>query len=201
MPFALDRLLQFGDLLLDLGHDIRRLRPVEADRGRARADLVGAEERGQGFGHSAEDRALLAGLLLLAGLDLLPLLHYFARRDLARRRDAFRRAEDVRVPPDELRGDLAQRVADGEAPIVGLELCQEDALEEQVADLSAKRVVIGAVDGVEHFVGFFEHERSQALNRLLAVPRASIRSAEPPHDVDQALKLAPRLRQGFGGPP
>ena len=191
---ALDRLLQLGDFFLDLGHDIRRLRPVEADRGCARADLVRAEERGQGLGHSAQHRALLAGVLLLAGLDLLPLFE-----DLARCRDAFRRAEDVRMASDELRRDLAQRIAHREAPIVGLELGQEDALEEQIADLAAQRVVIRAVDGVEDFVGFLEHERPQGLYRLLAVPRASAGSTEAPHDVDQPLKLAPRRRSVRGG--
>ena len=86
---------------------------------------------------------------------------------------------------------VAQRVADGEAPLVGLDLRQEDALEEQVADLAAQRVVIGAVDRVEHLVGFFEHERPQRLNRLLAIPRAAAGPAQPRHDVDEALELAP----------
>ena len=114
----------------------------------------------------------------------------------------------MRVAPDQLRRDLAQRVADREAPVVGFELRQEDALEEQVTDLSAQRVVIGAVDGVEYLVGFFEHERSESLYRLLAVPRASAGSTKAPHDVDQALKLPPGgtgsgapASPGFGGPP
>ena len=133
-----------------------------------------------------------AGLLLLARLDLLPLLEHFARRHLASCVDAFRRAEDVRMAADELGGDLAQRVADGEAPLVGLELRQEDALEEQIADLAAQRVVIVAVDRVEHLVGLLEHERSQRLDRLLAIPRAAAGSAQASHDVDEALELAPR---------
>ncbi len=76
-------------------------------------------------------------------------------------------------------------------PVVGLELRQEDALEEQIADLAAQRVVILAVDGVEHLVGFLEHERPQGLNRLLAIPRAAAGPAQAAHDVDEALELAP----------
>ncbi len=148
---------------------------------------MGAEQRGQGRGHPAQDRLFLPGVFLFARLDLLPLLEHLAGRG-----DALRRAEDVRVASDELRGDVAQGIADGKAPVVGFELCQEHALEQQVTDLAAKRVVIRAIDGLEDFVGFLEHERPQGLNRLLAVPRASARPAEAAHHVHQALKLTPR---------
>ena len=46
-------------------------------------------------------------------------------------------AKHVRVPADQLGRDLAQGIADVEAPVVGLELGQEDALEEQIADLAS----------------------------------------------------------------
>ncbi len=93
---------------------------------------------------------------------------------------------------DELGGDLAQRVADGEAPLVGLELRQEDALEEQVADLAAQRGVVFAVDGVEDLVGLLEDERPQGLNRLLAIPRTAAGTAQAAHHVDETLELAAR---------
>ena len=57
-------------------------------------------------------------------------------------------------------------------PVVRFDLRQEHAFEEQVADLAAQRVVIAAIDRVEHLVGFFEHESAQRLDRLLAIPRA-----------------------------
>ena len=75
-------------------------------------------------------------------------------------------------------------------PVVRLDLGEEHALEEEVADLAPQRVVIAAVDGVEHLVGFFEHESAQRLDRLLAIPRAAARPAQPRHDVDELLELA-----------
>ena len=69
-----------------------------------------------------------------------------------------------------------QRVGDGEAPLVGLDLRQEHPLEQQVADLAAQGLVIAVVDRVEHLVGLFEHEPAQRLNRLLAIPRTAVRS-------------------------
>ena len=102
----------------------------------------------------------------------------------------LRVAEHVRVASDEFVGDVAQRVRHGEAPFVGFDLCEEHALEEQVADLAAKVIVIGTVDRVEHFVGFLEHERAQRLERLLAIPWTSAWAAQRPHDVHELLERA-----------
>ncbi len=97
----------------------------------------------------------------------------------------------MRVPADQLLGDVLERIGHRETALVRGDLRQEDALEEEVADLAAQGVVIAAVDRVEHLVGLLEHERSQRLERLLAIPRAAVRPAKRPHDVDEALKLAP----------
>ena len=93
------------------------------------------------------------------------------------------------VPSDQLGRDVAQGIADVEAPVVGLELGQEDALEKQIADFASECIVIRAVDRVEHFVGFFEDEWSQRVNRLLAIPWAATGTAESAHDIDEALEL------------
>ncbi len=51
---------------------------------------------------------------------------------------------------DELGSDLAQRVADGEAALVGLELRQEDALESRSPISPRSVALVLAVDGVEY---------------------------------------------------
>jgi hypothetical protein len=48
--------------------------------------------------------------------------------------------------------------------------------------------VIAAVDGVEHFIGFLEHKGSQSFERLLAIPRASVRASQSAHDVHELLE-------------
>ena len=62
---------------------------------------------------------------------------------------------------------VAQRIGDGEAARVGLDLREEDALEDQVADLAAQRVVVAAIDRVEHFVAS-PRARSRAATRASA---------------------------------
>ena len=77
------------------------MRPFEADRGDAGADLVGPGQRRHRFRHTGEQRLLLALALLFARLDLFPLLD-----DRARRRDAGGVAEDMRMPPNQFGADV-----------------------------------------------------------------------------------------------
>jgi len=165
------------------------VRPVEADGRHTCADLVGPQQRGQGFRHAAEQRSFRAGVGLFACLDLLPLLE-----DLGGRADLVGRAEDVRMASNQLLADGLQRVGHGESPFVRLDLRQEDTLEEQVADLAQERHVILAIDRVEHFVGLLEHEAAQRLERLLVIPWAPARAAQPRHDVDELLERRTRGR-------
>src|SRR5262249_10560697 len=92
------------------------------------------------------------------------------------------------MAPDEFRGDRAQRVGDGEPPLVGADLREKDSFEDEIADLAAERVGIAAIDRVEHFVRLLEQERAQRLERLHAIPWTALRAAQPRHDVDERLK-------------
>ena len=65
----------------------------------------------------------------------------------------------------------SQRIGDREAPVVRFDLREEHALEEQIADLAAQRVVVVAVDRVEHLVGLLEHEAAQRLDASARDPR------------------------------
>jgi hypothetical protein len=89
---------------------------------------------------------------------------------------------------DQLVADRSQRVRNGEPPFILRNPREEDALEDEVADLSAKIVVIAAIDGVEDLVRFFEHELPERLERLLVIPGTSTRAAQPRHDVDELLE-------------
>ncbi len=94
----------------------------------------------------------------------------------------------MRVTTDQLVADRPQRVRNGEPPFIFRNPRKEDALEDEVADLSAKIVVIAAIDRVENLVRFFEHELPERLERLLVIPGTSTRSAQPRHDVDELLE-------------
>jgi hypothetical protein len=114
--------------------------------------------------------------------------------DLARRGDVLRVSEDVRVTPHELRGDVAQRLGDGESPFVCSDLREKDAFEQQVSNLAAEVVVVASIDRVQHFVRFFQHERSKRLERLLAIPWTTARTAQTTHHVDELLKRLASVR-------
>ena len=96
--------------------------------------------------------------------------------------------EDVRMPADQLVGDRLDRVADGEAAFLGADLREEHGSEEKIAKLVLQRVVVAAVERVEQFVRFLQHERPQRLQRLLLVPRAAVFGSQRAHDLDEAIE-------------
>src|SRR4029453_1394394 len=121
-----------------------------------------------------------------ARFDLLPLLD-----DTIRRFDARDVAEDVRVATDQLVGDRAQRVCNGEASFVFRDPREEDAFEDEVSNLSAEIVVVAAIDRIEHFVGFLEYELPERLERLLVIPRAPAGPPQARHAVAELLEGMP----------
>ncbi len=109
---------------------------------------------GSAFGTPREQRPRLAGVLLFARLDLLPLLDDLAaacrRRAASPKTCGWRRISFSLIARSES--------ATVNRPSSSAILRQEDAFEDEVADLAAKRVVIAAIDRVEDLVRFFEHE-------------------------------------------
>ena len=67
----------------------------------------------------------------------------------------------------------SQRVGHGEVPRVGADLREEDAFEDQIADLAAQRVGVAAVDRVEDLVRLLEHEARAATRASVRDPRGS----------------------------
>ena len=80
---------------------------------------------------SAKIRALrcAAGVSLLLRLDLVPLRFHLVRRETRVG------GKDVRVSAHELRAHRVEGIRDVEAALIVADLRQEDALEDQVADL------------------------------------------------------------------
>ena len=143
------------------------------------------KERGQGVRNAVEQPpGRVADLRSLLGLDFVPPLLDPAGRIQPRLAPIAR--EDVRVATHQLVADLDQGIRDAEVPGLALELRDEDGLEDEVSQLLADGGMVARVDGFEELVRFFEHERLQRVDRLLAVPRAAVGPAKRGHDVDEA---------------
>ena len=82
--------------------------------------------------------------------------------------------EDMRVASQQLLDNRPQRVVYREQPALGRELREEYALEDVVAYLLAQRAHVAALDRVDHFVRFLEHEMRQRVERLIAIPRTAL---------------------------
>ena len=70
-------------------------------------------------------------------------------------------------------------------PLRARQLGLEDDLQQQIAELLAQVVGRAAIDRVDHLVRLFDHVGTQRLQRLLAVPRASVRREQALHDLDE----------------
>jgi competence protein ComEC len=186
---------QFGHLFVDLVQHLVGRRPVEADRGGARAELVGAQQGGEHARHPGEHRThLAAGGLSLAGLQILPLAHDLVGchpiADLGKRVAVGR--EDVRMAAHELVGDAVHGVGDGEVAGLLCDLREENGLVQEVAQLFTERSHVAVIERLEQLVGLLEHERAERRQRLPAIPGAPFRRAQRTHDLDES-------REGFSG--
>lgn len=175
------RIFYFAQFLFDLGDDVLDVFPIETDARDFALDFVGFQERGEMFRKVFQmDDARRA---LFRFLDRLPLLEDF--RAVAGRR----RAEDVRMAAHEL-------VVDGSGYSIEIEfagftchLGMEDNLQEEIAKLILEGFRIARIQGVESFIAFFNEVVTDGLVRLLAVPRASARTAEARHDLEKSRNV------------
>jgi hypothetical protein len=86
------------------------------------------------------------------------------------------------------------------APLPG-DVRVKDHLQEKVAQLAGQRVVVLEVDGLGHFVGFFDGHGLDARMGLLAVPGTSPRGAQARDQANEVLEEAARVDgRGFHGP-
>ena len=86
---------------------------------------------------------------------------------------------------NQLAVDGEERIGDIEAAFFGGHLREEDGLQQEIAQFVGEAVPIAGVDGVHHFIGFFEEIRLDGVEVLFAIPRAAAGRAQPRHDFDQ----------------
>ena len=72
--------------------------------------------------------------------------------------------------------------------LLGRHLGVEQDLQKQIAQLPAKFVPIAGVDGLQHFVGFFQRVGLDGVEGLLAIPGTAARGSQARHDGDGALE-------------
>src|ERR1700730_6501029 len=96
------------------------------------------------------------------------------------------------MPPHELVGDTFERIGDPEVSGLRFELGEKHRLEHEISELLAELAVIVAVDRLENFVGFFQHERLERVDGLFPVPRTALGTAERRHDADQSSEFLSR---------
>ena len=121
-------------------------------------------------------------LLLLLGFQRLPVAQHLARRV------GLHIAEHVGMPVHQLVRQPVEHVVDGEALLFRRHLGVEEHLQQQVAKLAGQLVPVARVDGLQHFVGFFQRVGLDGVEGLLAVPGTSAGAAQPRHDGHGALK-------------
>jgi hypothetical protein len=81
-----------------------------------------------------------------------------------------------------------QHIGDGELILVGRHFGIKQHLKHQVAQLLGQVRKVALLDGVEDFVGLFQGVFADGIEGLLAVPGASVGSAQPRHDLDRLRK-------------
>ena len=93
------------------------------------------------------------------------------------------------MPSDQFFDNRIERIVDVKTPALRRHLREENSFEQQIAELFRQPRPIPPVDGIQHLVRFLEQVRLDAVEILLAIPRAAIRPAQPRHDLDQPLKF------------
>ena len=171
------------------------LRPVESDGGGARADLVGAQQRGQRLRHAAQRRLGLrrrSAPRRVRAPSGLPLLDDLAAGQRRRRRVLRAKTCGWRRTSLSQIASIASAIV--KSPASSL-ICARKTASKRKSPSSSQQVRgLAAVDRLEHLVGLFEDERPQRRVRLLAVPRTAVRRAQRAHDLDQTLEsVAPAL--------
>ncbi|RMS17444.1 hypothetical protein ALP75_204488 [Pseudomonas syringae pv. actinidiae] len=84
----------------------------------------------------------------------------------------------------QLAGNTVHHAIELEAPFFLGQLRVEDHLKQQVTQLTLQMIKIALLDGIRHFIGFFQRMRHDTGVRLLQIPRApELRIAQPGHEV------------------
>jgi hypothetical protein len=165
---------------------------VEAAGRRAPLHLARVERTRQVLGHLAEQPGLAP---LLRALDLVPVA-----QDLAGALH-LHRAEDVRVPADQLLAAVLGHLGERAGAALLEEQRQEVDLEEHVPELVQQLRVVAVVGGLGELVGLLDRVRHDRALVLLAVPGAL--APQPARELVEAPQRldVPRLGAHPAGAP
>jgi hypothetical protein len=97
-------------------------------------------------------------------------------------------AEDVGMTANHFAVDFRDDVGDVEAAFFVSDLGVKEDLEEEIAEFFGEFGVVGAVESVEDFVGFFDEVGAESGVSLFAVPGTAIGSAEAGHYGDKLFE-------------
>ena len=92
----------------------------------------------------------------------------------------------MRVTTDHFFTDCRSDLLERESPSLRPHLGVHHNMEQQVAEFLAQVGIIRAFDGIDDLVAFLDEQRPEGGVRLLAIPRAAIRSAEAGDNFLQA---------------
>ena len=190
--------MQLGDFLAHfLPHAVKRVPLEPGGRGLARY-LLRLHERGEAGGHAVQQAfAPLARTVgRLVGGALLRHLHPFPQIQHVPGVGGLRLAEHVRMAADHLLVHVGAHVVDVELAGIGSYLALQHHLQQHVAQLLAQVRDIGGFDGVHRLVCLFDHVVRDALVRLRAIPRASVRRAQRGDGGDELVER--RMAAGVG---
>ncbi|MNE65788.1 hypothetical protein D3C80_1612950 [compost metagenome] len=171
----------FVDLFIHLVQYRPQGMPVEADRGATLLDFVRLHQRRQRLRDIVQRRMQLF-FGSLASLQLLPA-----------RRNGFAVccigiAEDMRVAALQFVADGVAHLIEVEQPLLLAHLGVKHHLEQQIAQFITQIGIVLALNGIQHFVGFFQGVRRDGGEGLLTIPRAThLRIAQGFHNGQQAL--------------
>jgi len=93
-------------------------------------------------------------------------------------------AENVGMAANHFFVDFGDDVGDGEAAFFLGDLGMEENLEKEITEFFREFGVVGAVEGIEDFVGFLNEIGTEGGVGLLAVPRATVGRTKACHDGD-----------------
>ena len=85
----------------------------------------------------------------------------------------------------ELVADRGDHVVGAEPALGARELGLKHDLQQQIPELLAQVIGRAAIDGVDDLVRLLDHVAAQALQGLLAVPRAAARREQTLHDLHE----------------
>src|SRR5438477_12302093 len=89
---------------------------------------------------------------------------------------------------DQLAVDGFERIGNIETAFFGGHLCEENGLEQKMAEFLGQPIPIAGIDGVEDFVGFLQEIGLDCVEIRFAVPRAAAGGAEARHDLEEPRK-------------